>query len=129
MQQPSALCGLSPEDFSLKYFLYFFFKKNRSGKVSYIFSKKTFPIYRKRNFLIISSKKFFLYFRKGIFRTLVYLQLEAYLEPYAYSEHCQKSMMDCSVKHSYLENFPASALKRFPPKKFFIFFLIFFFFF
>ena len=71
---------------------------------------------------------FFLYFRKGIFRTLVYLQLEAYLKLYAYSEHCQKSLMECSVKHSYLANFPASALKRFPQKKFFIFFLKFFFF-
>ena len=33
----------------------------------------------------------FLYFRKGKFRTLAYLELEEYSELESYSEHCQTS--------------------------------------
>ena len=40
----------------------------------------------------------FLYFGKGIFRTLAYLEPEAYAEPEAYLEHCQTSTMEGFVK-------------------------------
>ena len=87
------------------------------------FSKK--PVLKK--FLIFSNfqemelsyiffKKFFLYFGKGIFRTLACLELEAYSESETYSEHCQTSTMKCFAKNSYLALFPASALNFFPKK-------------
>ena len=64
----------------------------------------------------IFFKKFFLYFGKGIFRTLACLELEAYSESETYSEHCQTSTMKCFAKNSYLALFPASALNFFPKK-------------
>ena len=57
--------GLSPQNFSLKNFLYFFLKRSALEK-----------------FLIFSQKKLFLYFGKAIFKTLAYLELEAYSEPW-----------------------------------------------
>ena len=42
--------------------------------------------------------KSFLYFRKGVFRTIAYLDIEAYSEPEAYSEHCQTSTIERFVK-------------------------------
>ena len=68
MQLPSALSsGLSPQKFSLKEFFIFLFKKTCSEKFSYIFSKTTFPILRKRNFLIFRKR----YIQNpGTFRTL-----------------------------------------------------------
>ena len=80
MQLPGPLFGFRPQNFSPQKIL--------------IPALKAFLIFRKRNFLIFSSKKFFLYFGKGIFRTLAYLQLKAYLEPEVNSEHCQTSTME-----------------------------------
>ena len=64
----------------------------------------------------IFLKKFFLYFGKGIFRTLACLELEVYSECETYSEHCETSTMKCFAKNSYLAHFPASALNFFPKK-------------
>ena len=65
----SILCA-SPAHFSVSV-LKIFPKKTCSVKVSYIFSKKAFPIFRKKNFL---------YFGKGVFRTLLHLELQKHLE-------------------------------------------------
>ena len=56
-----------------------------------------------KKFSIFSQKKLrgnstFLYFKKGIFRTLTYLQLVAYSEPEANSKHCQTYMMEPFAK-------------------------------
>ena len=75
MELSSELFGLIPQNFSRKKCLIFFLEKTCSEKVSYIF--------RKHNFLIFSLKECFLYFGKVIFRTLTYLELEAYSEPAA----------------------------------------------
>ena len=50
----------------------FFPKKTLVWKSFLYFLKTAFLIFRKRNFLIFSKKKNFLYFGKGIFRTLLY---------------------------------------------------------
>ena len=76
----STLSGLNPQTFSLKKFSYFFLKR---------LLWKSILVFRKRTFL---------YFGKGIFRTLKYLELEVYSEPEAYSEHCQASTMERFVK-------------------------------
>ena len=55
---------------------------------------KDFP---KKRFLYF-LKKAFLIFRKGIFRTLAYLQLKAYSDHKAYSEHCRTSAMKSFAK-------------------------------
>ena len=71
-----------------------------------------------KKLFILSGNRTFLYFRKGIFRTLTYL------EPEAYSEHCQRSMMECLTKNSYLAHFLAQirkTKKKTPRKKFLIF--------
>ena len=90
MEQPSTLFGLSSQNFCLEKFLLFFPKTTCSEKVCYIFSKKAFLIFRKLNFSNISGKIYsdpwhsgtFLHFRKGIIRTLAYLEQEAYSEPW-----------------------------------------------
>ena len=92
MQLPSAVSGLSPQDFPVKNLLYFFLEK---------LDLKTF--------LIFSGNGTFLYFSKGIFKTLVYsehwhienpgiFRTMTYLEPKAYSERCQTSTMECFEK-------------------------------
>ena len=48
--------------------------------------------------LYVSVNGTFLCFRKGIFRTLAYLELEAYSEPKQYSVHCQTATMEHSAK-------------------------------
>ena len=58
-----------------KNFLYFFLKRPGLKK-----------------FLIFSGNETFLYFGKGMLRTL------AYLQPEAYSEYCQTSTMECFAK-------------------------------
>ena len=61
----------------------------------------------------ISGNRTFLYFEKGIFRTQVYLELEAYSEPWhihnygifrtmIYLEHYQTSKMESFAKRSHL---------------------------
>ena len=56
-----------------------------------IFSqKKLFLFFGKQKAFHISRNGTFLCFRKGIFRTLAYLELEAY------SEHCQTFPMECT---------------------------------
>ena len=47
----------------------------------YFLKKKKKKKIRKSNFLLFFLKKLFLYFGKGIFRTLPYVELEAYSEP------------------------------------------------
>ena len=42
MQLPSAFFSPNPQNFSRKSFLYFFLKKTRSEKISYILSKESF---------------------------------------------------------------------------------------
>ena len=73
MQLPSTLFGLSPPNFSPEKIFYLFFQKSFFEKVFYIFSKNLFQI---------SGNGTFLCFLKGIFRTLAYLELEAYSEPW-----------------------------------------------
>ena len=43
---------------------------------------KKFIIFQEKELYYISGKGTFLYFGKGIFRTLAYLELETYLEPW-----------------------------------------------
>lgn len=93
-----ALSDLSPQTFFPKIIFIYFNKKDCFENISYIFSKRAFLISRKQNFLIFSIKNFFVYFGKGIFRILVYLELEAYSEPEAYSEDCQTSTVKRFVK-------------------------------
>ena len=97
-----------------------------SGKETFVYFRKRKPrknyLYlRKGNFLIFSYKKLFIYFEKGRFRTLAYLELETYSEPWyiqnpsiyrtrsifrtliyseveTYSEHCETSTMKCFAK-------------------------------
>ena len=52
--------------------LSYFSENGNPEKILYISGNRTFLYFRKRNFLI---------FRIGIFRTLAYLELEAYSEP------------------------------------------------
>ena len=54
-----------------------------SEKVSYVFSKEPLNFWKRkpRKNPYISRNGTFLYFGKGIFRTLAYLKLEAYSEP------------------------------------------------
>ena len=66
--------GLNSQDFSIKYFLYFFLKRPAFKKFLILSQKKAFLILRKRNFLFYLEKVFS---RKVYFRTLAYL-LEAY---------------------------------------------------
>ena len=64
-------------------------------KFLHFFKRKLFLYFRKRNpekVPYISGNGTFLYFRKGIFRTL------AYLEPETYSEHYQTSTMERVAK-------------------------------
>ena len=73
MHLTSTLFGLNPQILSLKKFLIFF---TYFEKVSYIYLRKVFLIFRERYML-----------SPGIFRTLVYSETDTY------SEHCQTSMM------------------------------------
>ena len=100
-----------------KEFHIFFLKITCPEKVSHIFSKTGFQIFRKQN--IFSFKKFFLYFRKGIFGTLAYLELEAYPEPLVYWEpqifRTLSNIYDGTFcKNSYLVHFlsPSSKNKK-----------------
>ena len=79
--------------YSEKNFLYFRKLLGASEKNSYVFlQRKLFLYFRKRKprrksfkykkTFYISGKETFLYFEKGIFRTLAYLELEAYSEPW-----------------------------------------------
>ena len=61
-------------------------------------------------FLIFSQKNFFLNFGKGVYRTLTYLELQAY------SEHFQTSMMDCFAKIATWRTFRPQPTKVFPKK-------------
>ena len=65
-------------------------------KSSYTFLKESFSYIsgneNPEKVPYISGNGTFLYFRKGIFRTL------AYLEPETYSEHCQTSTMERVAK-------------------------------
>ena len=72
MQRPTVLSVLSTQNFFLKN-LYFFPKKPAPKKF------RTFS--QKKNFSNFQETGGFLYFEKGIFRTLTYLELEAYSEP------------------------------------------------
>ena len=98
MGLPSALSSLSPQKFPQRKFLIFFLKKTYSENVSSIFSKKP-PEF--------SGNETFLYFGKGIFRTLTYLELEAYSElwyiqnPRHMAEHCQTPTMGSFAKNKY----------------------------
>ena len=75
-----------------------------------------------KRFLIFSQKKpfqfsgngTFLYFGKGIFRTL------AYSQPKVYSKLCQTSMAETFCENSYLAHFLAQARKteKIQPPKF-----------
>ena len=86
MQLPGALFGLCPQNFLPR-------------KISYTCPEKVSYIFRKRELsCFFLKKKFFLYFGKGIFRTLPYLEVKAYLEPEVNSEHCQTSTMERFVK-------------------------------
>ena len=84
----------------------YFSENGNPEKILYISGNRTFLYFRKRNFLI---------FRIGIFRTLAYLELEAYSEPQhiqnqnifrtlvysgreVYSEQCQTSTMERFAK-------------------------------
>ena len=71
------------------------------------------------------KKAFFLYFGKGIFRTLVYLELEVYSKPEAYSEHSQTYTMARFAKIASQRTFQLQSLKCFHKKpdlrNFFIF--------
>ena len=83
MELPSTISSISRQKFSLKKFLTFFPKKSCSEKISYIFLKKSL-IFWKRNppqNSHISGNGTFLYFGKGIFRTL------AYSEPWHVQNH------------------------------------------
>ena len=60
------------------------------------FLEKSFSNFQGTELSYIFFKKVFLYFGKGIFRILTYLELEAYSKPEAYSEHCQ--VMECFAK-------------------------------
>ena len=55
-------------------------------ELSYNFSKESFSHISgnetSKKFFYISGNGTFLYFRKGIFRTLAYLELEVYSEPW-----------------------------------------------
>ena len=122
MQLPSKLSGLSPQIFSIKFFS--FFLKKPALKNFIIFSQKKNSLYFQESKLsYIFFKKFFLYFGKGIFRTLVHLELGAYLEPWYVQNprHIQTlsniyNGMFC--KNSYLVHFLAQArkIKVYPPK-------------
>ena len=61
------------------------FKKIHPEKISYIFSKESFSYIsgngNPEKIRYISGNGTFLYFGKGIFRTLAYLELERYSEP------------------------------------------------
>ena len=100
-----ALSGLVSQNFSIIKFLV-------------IFLKKTFPIIKKRN--LPYNFFFLLYLGKAIFRTLAYLELGAlfkslvYIEPKAYLEHYQTSMMERFFKSSCLAHFliPNSKIKK-----------------
>ena len=74
--------------------------KGNPKKIPYIFSKGNCS-YISGNLvkvLYISGNETFLYFEKGIFRTLAYLEVEEYLE------HCQTSGITF-CKNSYLAHF------------------------
>ena len=64
-------------------------------------------------------RKAFLYFGKGILRTLTYLELEAYSEPEALSEHCQNLQWNILQKNSDLALILVQArkIKKCTPKK------------
>ena len=68
-------------------------------------------------------RKAFLYFGKGILRTLTYLELEAYSEPETLSEHCQNLQRNILQKNSDLALILVQArkIKKCTPKKFLIF--------
>ena len=100
----------APQIFSNKIFLYFFPKNTCSEKVSYvknflIFSQIS-PDFQKTEFSNIFLKKFFLYFGKGIFRTL------AYSEPWYIqnSRHIQNNVKH--IRWNILQKQLASALKK-----------------
>ena len=57
MQQPSALSSLSPQNFSLKNFVYFFLKKPNLKKLL-IFSQKSFSNFQKTELSYISVKAY-----------------------------------------------------------------------
>ena len=67
----------------------------------------------KRIFLIIWEKNIQ---NSSIFRTRSILTTLAYLEPEAYSEHCQTSAMECFVKIANLRTFRPQPSKIFPKK-------------
>ena len=77
----------------LKRRLFLYIQNGASEKNSYVFLKRNLFLYfrkrkpRRRSFkykktFYISGNGTFLYFEKGIFRTLAYLELEAYSEPW-----------------------------------------------
>ena len=78
MQLPSALFGLIPQDF-----LCFFLKRPALEKF-FIYSQKSFSNFQKLelSYIFLKKKTFFLHFRKGIFRTPAYLELEVYSGPW-----------------------------------------------
>ena len=80
-----ALSDLSPQTFFPKIIFIYFNEKDCFENISYIFSKRAFLISRKQNFLIFSIKKFFVYFGKGIFRTLAWRNFY-YISGKEYSE-------------------------------------------
>ena len=85
IQWPNTRSDLNPQNFSLKNFLYFSLKKP---------ALKKFLITSQKKLFLFSGNGTFLYFRKGIFRTLAYLQLEAYSEPWYIqnSRHIQNTV-------------------------------------
>ena len=109
MELPSALFGLSPQNFSQKSFLYFFLKNLALKNLTYIFSKTSFVNFRKGNILIFLER----YMKKPgisrprtIFRTLVYSEPETF--------RILPNIYDATFcKNSYLLQFLSSVLKIF----------------
>ena len=109
----SALSGLNLQIFFQKFFFNFFIKnllwkgflyflkktsnfvETKTLKKSLYFRKQNFLIFRKRNFLIFRERYVQNY---DIFRTRDVFKTTAYLEPEAYSEHCQTSKIERFAK-------------------------------
>ena len=60
---------------------FFIFQEKEHSHASENRNPKKFLTFQETEFSYISRKGTFLYFGKGIFRTLTYLELEAYSEP------------------------------------------------
>ena len=97
MEQPSAIFKpklekITKSDISGKG-IFLYFRNRKSQENSLYFKKRNFLKFQETELSYIFLR-FFLYFGKEIFRTLAYLDLEAYSEPESYLEHCQTSTME-----------------------------------